>query len=50
MLWIVDNNMLMEIIARQLTRETIKFANLEAKRALWQSPRSVVTYATRLFR
>ena len=42
--------MLIEIIARQSTREIIKFANLEAERALWQSPRSVATYAIRLFR
>lgn len=49
-LWIVDNNMPMEIIARQSTREMIKFANPEAERALWQSPRSVATYAMRLFR
>ena len=49
-LWIVDNNMPMGIIARQSTREMIKFANPEAERALWQSPRSVATYAMRLFR
>ncbi|KNG44310.1 6-methylsalicylic acid synthase [Stemphylium lycopersici] len=30
----------MEMIARQTTREMIKFANPEAERALWQSPRS----------
>jgi D-alanyl-lipoteichoic acid acyltransferase DltB (MBOAT superfamily) len=42
--------MLIEIIARQLTRNIIKFANLEAESALWRSPRSVATYAIRLFK
>jgi hypothetical protein len=40
----------MEIIARQSTRDMIKFANPEAESALWRSPRSVVTYAIRLFK
>ncbi|KAA8616519.1 hypothetical protein PtrV1_09820 [Pyrenophora tritici-repentis] len=42
--------MLMEIIARQSTRDMIKFANPEAESALWRSPRSVATYAIRLFK
>jgi hypothetical protein len=49
-LWLVDNNMPMEIIARQSTRDMIKFANPEAESALWRSPRSVATYAMRLFK
>ncbi|KAA8611875.1 hypothetical protein PtrV1_13751 [Pyrenophora tritici-repentis] len=40
----------MEIIARQSTRDIIKFANPEAESALWRSPRSVATYAMRLFK
>jgi hypothetical protein len=42
--------MLIEIIARQLTRDIIKFANLEVESALWRSPYSVATYAIRLFK
>ncbi|KNG46889.1 transposase-like protein [Stemphylium lycopersici] len=49
-LWLVDNNVPMEIIARQSTRDMIKFANPEAESALWRSPRSVATYAMRLFK
>jgi hypothetical protein len=49
-LWLVDNNMPMEVIARQSTRDMIKFANPEAESALWRSPRSVATYAMRLFK
>ncbi|RYN64908.1 hypothetical protein AA0119_g11475 [Alternaria tenuissima] len=48
-LWLVDNNMPMEIISRQSTRDMIKFANPEAESALWRSPRSVATHAMRLF-
>ncbi|EFQ91279.1 hypothetical protein PTT_11921 [Pyrenophora teres f. teres 0-1] len=40
----------MEIIARQSTRDMIKFANPEAESALWRSSRSVATYAIRLFK
>jgi hypothetical protein len=49
-LWLVDDNMPMEIIALQSTRDMIKFANPEAESALWRSPRSVATYAMRLFK
>ena len=39
-----------EVIARQSTRDIIKFANPEAESALWRSPHSVATYAIRLFK
>jgi hypothetical protein len=40
----------MELLTRPSFREMINFANLEAEAALWVSPRSVATYAMRLFR
>ncbi|EUC44383.1 hypothetical protein COCMIDRAFT_27261 [Bipolaris oryzae ATCC 44560] len=46
---LVDNNMLMGVIARQSTRDMMKFANPEAEIALRRSPRSVAMYVIRLF-
>jgi hypothetical protein len=48
-LWLLDNNLPMELISRASTRELFKVASTEAERALWRSPRSVATYAMRLF-
>jgi hypothetical protein len=48
-LWLLDNNLPMELISRASTREVFRLANTEAERALWRSPRSVATYALRLF-
>jgi hypothetical protein len=39
----------MELISRASTRDLFRIVNGEAERALWQSPRSVATYAMRLF-
>jgi hypothetical protein len=39
----------MELFSRPSFREMINFANPEAEAALWVSPRSVATYAMRLF-
>jgi hypothetical protein len=39
----------MELINRALTRELFKLASIEVESALWRSPRSVITYAMRLF-
>jgi hypothetical protein len=49
-LCLLDNNLPMELLARPSFREMINFANPEAEAALWVSPRSVATYAMRLFR
>ncbi|KAI1560923.1 hypothetical protein PtrEW7m1_011398 [Pyrenophora tritici-repentis] len=48
-LWLLDNNLLMELISRASTRDLFRIANGEAESALWRSPRSVATYAMRLF-
>jgi hypothetical protein len=48
-LWLLDNNLPMELISRALTRDLFRIVNGEAERALWRSPRSVATYAMRLF-
>ena len=39
----------MELISQASTRDLFHIANGEAESALWQSPRSVATYAMRLF-
>ncbi|KAI1566127.1 hypothetical protein PtrEW13061_011860 [Pyrenophora tritici-repentis] len=49
-LCLLDNNLPMELLTRPSFREMINFANPEAEAALWVSPRSVATYAMRLFR
>ncbi|KAG9388993.1 hypothetical protein A1F94_001886 [Pyrenophora tritici-repentis] len=46
---LLDNNLPMELLARPSFREMISLANPEAEAALWVSPRSVATYAMRLF-
>ncbi|KAI1671877.1 hypothetical protein L13192_02736 [Pyrenophora tritici-repentis] len=48
-LWLLDNNLPMEIINRASTRELFREVSTEAEGALWRSPRSVATYAMRLF-
>jgi hypothetical protein len=48
-LCLLDNNLPMELLARPSFREIISVANPEAEAALWVSPRSVATYAMRLF-
>jgi hypothetical protein len=48
-LWLLDNNLPMELISKATTRELFKLINGEVERALWRSPRSVATYAMRLF-
>jgi hypothetical protein len=48
-LWLLDNNLPMELINRATTRELFRLANTEAEAALWRSLRSVATYAMRLF-
>jgi hypothetical protein len=48
-LWLLDNNLPMELISRASTRDLFRIANGEAESALWRSPRSVATYAMRLF-
>jgi hypothetical protein len=49
-LCLLDNNLLMELLAQPSFRDMISIANPEAEAALWVSPRSVATYAMRLFR
>ncbi len=49
-LCLLDNNLPMELLSNASFREMINFANPEAEAALWVSPRSVATYAMRLFR
>jgi hypothetical protein len=49
-LCLLNNNLPMELLTRPSFREMINFANPEAEAALWVSPRSVATYAMRLFR
>ncbi|KAF7573975.1 hypothetical protein A1F94_013550 [Pyrenophora tritici-repentis] len=49
-LCLLDNNLPMELLSNASFREIINFANPEAEAALWVSPRSVATYAMRLFR
>ena len=49
-LCLLDNSLPMELLARPSFREMINFANPEAEAELWVSPRSVATYAMRLFR
>ncbi|RYN60367.1 hypothetical protein AA0117_g13082 [Alternaria alternata] len=49
-LCLLDNNLPMELLSNTSFREMISFANPEAEAALWVSPRSVATYAMRLFR
>jgi hypothetical protein len=48
-LCLLDNNLLMELLARPSFQEMINFANPEAEAALWVSPRSAATYVMRLF-
>lgn len=48
-LWLLDNNLPMELISRATTRNIFRLANVEAERALWRSPCSVATYVMRLF-
>lgn len=49
-LCLLENNLPMELLLSPSFREMICFANPEAEAALWVSPRSVATYAMRLFR
>jgi hypothetical protein len=49
-LCLLDNNLPMELLAQPSFRDMISIANPEAEAALWVSPRSVATYAMRLFR
>jgi hypothetical protein len=48
-LWLLDNNLPIEFISRASTRDLFRIANGEAESALWRSPRSVATYAMRMF-
>lgn len=48
-LWLLDNNLPMELISRASTRELFRVVSTEVEGALWRSPRSVATYAMRLF-
>jgi hypothetical protein len=48
-LWLLDNNLPMELISKAIMRELFKLINREVERALWRSPRSIATYAMRLF-
>jgi hypothetical protein len=48
-LWLLDNNLPMELISRASTRDLFRIVSREAEGALWRSPRSVATYAMRLF-
>jgi hypothetical protein len=49
-LWLLDNNLPMAIIARSSTRELFSIISAEAEAALWRSPCSVAMYSMRLFR
>jgi hypothetical protein len=48
-LWLLNDNLLIELISRASTRELFRVVSTEVEGALWQSPRSVATYAMRLF-
>jgi hypothetical protein len=48
-LWLLDNNLPIELISRASTRELFRVVSTEVEGALWQSPCSVATYAMRLF-